>query len=134
MSCFDTTKLGARDTLAVPGGHNQLTVDSAKVGASGKFSQNKTTTRRTTDQFLKKGTGTAGQSGTAQRRARDKEVEEDMRAKHAVLESGRVQKSTSARSNPPNTQCRIFYERGDLPIQLGEPELFLPDRDLTFPF
>merc|ERR1712070_1070220 len=77
-------------------------------------SRTKSTERKTPNNYLKKGTGTGGLA--------------DTEAKSMMLKSSkaltRTQKNPSqagafkTRCNPPNTDLRRFYERGDLPVQL----------------
>ena len=89
-----------------PGGHDLL--PTKKIDPSA-FSQAKQMTRVTTDEFLRKGTGTGGTLVTPK--------------KGAAAPAGPTKKivdyqAFAERPNPPNTEFRRFYERGDLPVQI----------------
>lgn len=110
-SAFDTTS--ATNPKQRAGGHqmNRSTVDPSAFG------QEKITKQKTPSNFLKRGTGTGGrapsESRTVYREAQD--MEKDL-AYSSTKKKG-IKKATQARANPPNTDLRRFYERGDLPIQ-----------------
>jgi hypothetical protein len=108
-SCFDRTAAVAGDVR--PGGHIQL---DNKINVSA-FSFSKETKRKQPGTFMKRGTGTGGLSFTL----RTKMVQEQQEEERAALPQKRVQRgSIMARPNPPNSEFRRFYERGDLPIAI----------------
>jgi len=113
-SCFDTSTNVYRKSNRA-GGHARINENQVQgaLNSSQAFDISKTSQRQTTREYLKKGTGDAGASGTF--RKRDQEVENNKPKGHAVL-SNRA--AFERRPNPPNTELRKFYERGDLPIQL----------------
>lgn len=99
-SAFDSTNVGV--IKARPGVDECAAMPDVDVSA---FSMSRRTTRKTADSFTKKGTGSGGtlikpKNGPA---------------KKPLTFS---KKATSRRSNPPNTEFRRFYERGDLPVQI----------------
>jgi hypothetical protein len=103
-SCFDTTNI--QTIKERPGGHDLL--PTKKIDPSA-FSQSKMTSRVTTDAFMRKGTGTGGTLVIPK--------------KAAEAAKGPTKKiidyqAFAERPNPPNTEFRRFYERGDLPVQI----------------
>jgi len=88
------------------------------------FSDNtKTTIRKAPCSFTRKGTGSGGLADSEAKRLQQ-EKSEELKAlgKDDWMTFRRpksyVPKATEVRDNPPNTEFRTFYERGDLPIQL----------------
>lgn len=121
-SCFDTTNRNGTGDLKVAGGHDRVNEEAASVAAlrEGVFSEAKSTERNLPTNFLKKGTGDAGQSGTSRKgQVESQKARSGGNGNHIVLKGrAKLKKSTEARCNNPNTQLRTFYERGDLPIQV----------------
>lgn len=109
-SCFDRT--AAVDDAIRPGGHIP-TKQAVDVSA---FSFSRKTSRRVPGNFVKKGTGTGGLSGTL----RSKMVSEAQSEEAARSGSSKklVRMAYQPRANPPNSEFRRFYERGDLPIAI----------------
>lgn len=103
-SAFDTTTLTGVE--ARPGEHIRRKDDDIDIAA---FTGRTITTKPDPKRPLAKGTGTGG---TLTRRDVDGASETKGEAKR------RGQRSTSKRSNPPNSEFRRFYERGDLPISV----------------
>jgi len=103
-SCFDTTNI--QTIKERPGGHDLL--PAKKIDPSA-FSQAKQTARATTDEFLRKGTGTGGTLVIPKKGAEP--------AKGPTKKIIDFQ-AFAERPNPPNTEFRRFYERGDLPVQI----------------
>jgi len=108
-SCFDSTH-GVAAT-AIAGGHSVTHVAPAALpkynpsGTTGVFSY----TAPTTDplNFTKKGSGGGGMTSSL-----------NSGAKPVATFSPPRAGAYKRRNNPPNTQFRRFYERGDLPIQI----------------
>jgi len=120
---LDTTDHRGLADLRPPGGHNRIDETAAIKAAEkhGVFCAEKHTLRQTPDIYLKKGQGTAGQSGTMQKKQLESEKKNSGgNARHVVLDNPKlkVPKATQPRANPVNSELRRFYERGDLPIQL----------------
>mmetsp|Transcript_21067 Transcript_21067/g.21763 ORF Transcript_21067/g.21763 Transcript_21067/m.21763 type:complete len:301 (+) Transcript_21067:88-990(+) len=91
-----------------PGGH--FSGPSYPIDVSA-FSHSKKTTKVDPHDYVKKGTGLGGTVITPTLRA----------ASPPRTSSPKRRSSNSAfapRANPPNTELRRFYERGDLPIQI----------------
>lgn len=105
-SAFDTTDIGR--ILTRPGGHDSVPTKHVDAGA---FSYRKKTTKIDPNSFQKRGTGTGGMLVRAQ-----------TSPTRSVSPSKAPKIETFAaycpRANPPNTELRRFYERGDLPIQI----------------
>ena len=103
-SCFDTTK---RLSYKSSG---SIDLASPPLPADGAFSSNKPVTRPSPSQFLCKGTGVGGHSGVEARNAivKSRPPKSERRKSKPI--------SMVERPNPPNTEFRKFYERGDLPI------------------
>jgi len=88
------------------GGHDKLPPRPIDISA---FSHSKKIQTVSPDNFQKKGTGTGGTVALV--------------PAQAPSESKKLPKEIAApafcpRPNPPNTELRRFYERGDLPVQL----------------
>jgi len=110
-SAFETTT--AVNPSMRPGGH---TLGTEKA-VSDAFYGGKQTTRKTPGGYLKRGTGTGGCADTEAKRLETQKLEEsgDGAFRPAPkLRAGAFEE----RCNPPNTEFRRFYERGDLPIQI----------------
>mmetsp|Transcript_4282 Transcript_4282/g.12475 ORF Transcript_4282/g.12475 Transcript_4282/m.12475 type:complete len:306 (-) Transcript_4282:408-1325(-) len=106
-SPFDATVI---DTKARAGGHEGIPAPNVDVSA---FSLSKATFRHETTNFLKKGTGLGGTLRSPGSSSPD--------AASMALAMGESKRSFAAykeRPNPPNTEFRRFYERGDLPVQV----------------
>jgi len=114
-SAFDTTKVNPVKNRV--GGHemNKQGVDPAAFGGE------KLTKTKTPNNYTRKGTGTGGVAPSASRQAYAEKKTEDERSARStanVSSNGKPKNAFQARANPANTQFRIFYERGDLPIQI----------------
>jgi hypothetical protein len=113
-SCFDTTQ--PSDARLRPGGHSQ-TKQRIDVSA---FSLEKTVGKPRPGMFIKRGTGTGGLAPVE-----SKTINEEKALVVAYVTkthtSGKAPKKQAfmARANPPNTEFRRFYERGDLPISVN---------------
>lgn len=144
-SCFDATNTSGITIKDRPGGHGALPVKPVDVRA---FSFDRVTERRTPSTFLKKGTGTGGKIASPPKDDPppifpDENVtpkkhggrgggvggmmddgstgatDEDVSATTAAITSRQIEFSAFVeRPNPPNTEFRRFYERGDLPVQI----------------
>lgn len=120
-SCFDATN--AHHITVQPGGHDALPKNELDVSA---FSFSRKIERRSPKQFMRRGTGTGG---TLRPPTKD-ETPPDFPDENVTPSPGRrlstdrirnpKQKKTAfmERPNPPNTEFRRFYERGDLPVQI----------------
>jgi len=111
-SVFDTTDIAKIKERA--GTHECVPRRLADVGA---FSIRRQTDRPDPASFQKKYTGTGG---TLQAKPvaplSDPEIQQDkLKRKQSKMH---VFPAFSARPNPPNTELRRYYERGDLPIQI----------------
>lgn len=81
------------------------------------FSSDKKVVKANPQQWLKRGTGTGGTAPTESRNTYESAVA--AAASDAIVtKPARIKKATQVRANPPNTEFRKFYERGDLPIQI----------------
>lgn len=107
-SPFDTTDIG-RITIR-PGGHDNLPVRDVNPSA---FSYSKRTTRPEPTSFVRKHTGNGGMLGQTgaplSPSNRDRETRPPKSQQFGAY---------CPRPNPPNTELRRFYERGDLPVQI----------------
>jgi len=105
-SCFDTTNIARIKERA--GSHD--TVPAKRIDPSA-FSLSKHTGRKTPVDYLKKGTGTGGTLVMP-------------KGEFFEMENGHNEKKImkypafAERPNPPNSEFRRFYERGDLPVQI----------------
>lgn len=109
-SAFDTTRLSKSGQLVRAGAHSMT---SAPV-ASAAFNSSAALKRKgTRPRPLRKG---HGHGGTLNR----KEVESKMQEKSKSATSSSPPKAAAfkRRPNPPNTELRRFYERGDLPLNI----------------
>lgn len=110
-SCFDTTSAGGL-VLVRPGGHESLPMKSVEPTA---FSISKVASKPDPRNFQRKQTGMGGTL-----------VKHGPKAAPLDFGGGPVGGGSAAKSkeafvrrpNPPNTEFRRFYERGDLPIQI----------------
>lgn len=101
-SPFDTTKT---TTTVRAGGHDTIPTRPTDISA---FSLSREIERPDPHNFTKKGTGSGGTI---------------ISKKDAPAPAKKLPKSLSSpafaeRPNPPNTELRRFYERGDLPVQI----------------
>lgn len=105
-ACFDKTQLC--NPKFRPGGHKRIETEP-DIQA---FSSMKTIKMETPSEYLKKGAGSGGQAGKVAiviEEGKRGEIPEPVK-----ISAGAFKK----RDNPPNTDFRKFYERGDLPIQI----------------
>lgn len=103
-SCFDSTDLQKINSRA--GGHESLPRKQADPSA---FSMSRRTARETPGNYLKRGTGTGGSDVLP-----PKPEALPSKPKLKVVDY----QAFAERPNPPNTEFRRFYERGDLPVQV----------------
>ena len=104
-SAFDTTNM--QTITQRPGGHHLGPGMDADVGA---FSFSKKASKSTGPKdFVRKGTGSGGTVVVKV------DNEQPSSPKRSPKKS---QNAFAPRPNPPNTELRRFYERGDLPIQI----------------
>ena len=141
-SAFDATNFEAIKSKA--GGHETVPRRDIDVSA---FSLSKKTNRMSPLEFTKKRTGNGGTM-----LPKPEPTPSAFERAEAASLSRKPKMLTApafcARPNPPNTELRRFYERGDLPIQIGKagtsersfscrpPALcipFNPFNKLTFP-
>ncbi|CAM9340964.1 unnamed protein product [Discosporangium mesarthrocarpum] len=126
-SPFDATPIHAIQLR--PGGHDTLPAKPIDVSA---FSYSKQTARPGPQVFLKRGTGNGGtmvplsqsESSSTPKKEQTRSIPKktklrdfQVRNQHFFREKIATFKS-SWRPNPPNTEFRRFYERGDLPVQI----------------
>lgn len=134
-SCFDATN--SRQIKVRPGGHETLPHKDLDVSA---FCFNKKTERKTPTKFIRKGTGSGGTLKPPKKDETPLEFPDEnvngspsSSSSHTIPTSRRLstdkihhpnQKRKAdfpafmERPNPPNTEFRRFYERGDLPVQI----------------
>ena len=100
-----------------PGGHNDLPVKPVDVSA---FSFNKRTTKKIPNDFQRKHTGTGGTLASPKNEDNPPDFpDENVICPKEVKQKRKVEFSAFVeRPNPPNTEFRRFYERGDLPVQI----------------
>ncbi|CAM9256433.1 unnamed protein product [Scytosiphon promiscuus] len=122
-SPFDATPI--HSIKLRPGGHDTLPAKPIDVSA---FSYSKRTAHQSPHSFLKRGTGNGGTvipfgsgdesaaSGGAKKG--DGGARAAARAAAAKKTKMRDFQAFAERPNPPNTEFRRFYERGDLPVQI----------------
>merc|ERR1719178_273671 len=101
-SCFDSTDIEGGKGRA--GGHESLPKKTVDVSA---FSLSKKTMKKGPNGFMKKGTGSAATGA----------FPEDEAGPTGTTKLDNFQ-AFAERPNPPNTEFRRFYERGDLPVQV----------------
>ena len=127
-SCFDTTNTSRISIKSQPGGHGAIPAKPVDVEA---FSFDRITQPRSPANFLKRGTGTGGRITSPPRDETkpefpDENVDAAFNKKGAAAGGGERQNKSRKiefsafveRPNPPNTEFRRFYERGDLPVQI----------------
>ena len=131
-SCFDTTNSKNVNV----GGHDAL---PQKVIDESAFCFNKKTERKTPTKFMRRGTGSGGTLRPPNRDEAPPEFPDEnvVTSSSSVsdqkgprrLSTDRVRNPNQQRNksdfpafmerpNPPNTEFRRFYERGDLPVQI----------------
>eukprot|EP01029_Cantina_marsupialis_P012926 TRINITY_DN2862_c0_g1_i1.p1 TRINITY_DN2862_c0_g1~~TRINITY_DN2862_c0_g1_i1.p1 ORF type:complete len:220 (-),score=50.28 TRINITY_DN2862_c0_g1_i1:83-691(-) len=102
-SCFDSTAVTKQTTLLRPGQHAVVKENPDPCA----FGMHRETIRHTTESFLKKKTGTGGTS-----------TKNVSASKPAGAKAPPKAGAFVRRPNPPNTELRRFYERGDLPCHI----------------
>lgn len=107
-SPFDAT-LPVSGTVRA-GGH--VPVSQTGDGDAAAFALSKRTTKIDPHDYLKRGTGNGGKVAT---RMPDSQTPPSSPSKTKRTFAGTA---FAPRPNPPNTELRRFYERGDLPIQI----------------
>jgi len=111
-SAFDTTEIAKITTRA--GSHENVPSKSIDVSA---FSFSKRTSKMSPTEFTRKGSGNGGTMVP-----KPEKVLTPFEAAETKSLSRQPKLLTAAafcpRPNPPNTELRRFYERGDLPIQI----------------
>lgn len=113
-SCFDKTR---EPTLVRPGQHVPVRAQADPNVFNGAH---KTTAYKAPNQFQKKGTTVLGKK-TIYLSSADKNQDGTLSlGKYSAQQRKKTLKSgsTKPRANPPNTEFRRMYERGDLPIQI----------------
>lgn len=108
---FDCTVVSAKAKRA--GEHSQTTETVDRSA----FSFDRELVRKTPDQFLKKGTGTACLAPGESLRIMSEKLESEQGQKARKKGPG-ISGAFKPRANPPDTEFRRFYERGDLPFQV----------------
>ena len=105
-SLFDTTRTRAD---AAPGRH---TLNKTPIDGSA-FTGSKTVGKPNPKKFLKRGGGVGGKKPTPSPLVSSGKV--------TIINNTKKKKpeSQARRANPPNTDFRKFYERGDLPVQVN---------------
>ena len=105
-SAFDSTNMNSITQRA--GGHHHGPGVESDVGA---FSFSKKAAKSAGPSgFMHKGTGSGGTVVV--------KVESDVPSSPSKHSPKRTHTAFAPRPNPPNTELRLFYERGDLPIQI----------------
>lgn len=111
-SPLDATDFAAISTRA--GGHDTVPKPTAEISA---FSHSKKINKPNPNSHLKSRTGTGGTllpKPVAEKTAFEVAAEKSQSRKPKMVTAA----AFCARPNPPNTDLRRFYERGDLPIQI----------------
>ncbi|CAM9538606.1 unnamed protein product [Ascophyllum nodosum] len=100
-----------------PGGHDILAAKPIDVSA---FSYSKRTAQRNPRSFLKRGTGNGGTAVPQSLEEPSKKKENVQAATRTPSKKSKLRdfQAFAERPNPPNTEFRRFYERGDLPVQI----------------
>jgi len=111
-SAFDTTEIGKIKTRA--GSHDIIPVREIDASA---FSFSKNTGSPKAGSFVKKGDGNGG---TMVPKPKPVLTSAEMAQSKSASRKPKLltHPAFCARPNPPNTELRRFYERGDLPIQI----------------
>mmetsp|Transcript_28855 Transcript_28855/g.42515 ORF Transcript_28855/g.42515 Transcript_28855/m.42515 type:complete len:312 (-) Transcript_28855:493-1428(-) len=114
-SCFDATNIDK--IKGRPGGHDELPNKPLDVSA---FSYSKSTHKKVPSKFMRKGTGAGGTLKPPKRNYAPPEFpDENVSPKEKRHSQKAIDFSAFCqRPNPPNTEFRRFYERGDLPVQI----------------
>lgn len=123
-SCFDATN--SKHIKVRPGGHEALPKKPLDVSA---FSFSKKTGRKTPDQFIRRGTGPGGTLRPSKKYETPPEFPDEYVTPPCRVLTDKNNNSRPVnkkldfqafleRPNPPNTEFRRFYERGDLPVQI----------------
>lgn len=97
-----------------PGGHEALPV---KPIDEKSFTFDKITERKTPKNFMKKRSGTGGTLTVPKKEVSSIIPLEPASPKQKITKSMKFS-AFAERPNPPNTEFRRFYERGDLPVQI----------------
>jgi hypothetical protein len=99
-----------------PGGHDALPVRPVDVSA---FSYNKKTEKKSPQKFQRRMTGTGGTLAPPKNNDRPPEFPDESVSPKGKVKNRKVEFCAFVeRPNPPNTEFRRFYERGDLPVQI----------------
>lgn len=106
-SAFDATVI---KPSARAGGHAPAAAADVDAAAFSGFTA---TSRTTPTEFLKRGAGAGGTTVSAKLRA-----DAETKAEGVVHKGPPRAHAYEKRPNPPNTELRRFYERGDLPISI----------------
>jgi len=109
---FDCTVVSANAKRA--GDHSQTT---GTVDRSA-FSFDRELVRKTPDHFLKKGTGTACLAPGESTRIMSEKLQMEQQGAPPKRKGPGISGAFKPRANPPDTEFRRFYERGDLPFQV----------------
>ncbi|CAM9752537.1 unnamed protein product [Chrysoparadoxa australica] len=112
-SPFDATPVDR--ILQKAGGHDTLPSKAIDVSA---FSHSKRTNKPVPQEFLKRGTGSGGMMPKSLQA--NGPVSPKKKKVNSVVKKTKMvdYQAFAQRPNPPNTQLRRFYERGDLPVQV----------------
>jgi len=110
-SCFDATNTGGL-TLVRAGGHDNRAVKGIDPSA---FSMSKQVARPVPSNFQRKQTG---MGGTLVKPMKAAPLDFGGGPVGGYAKGGKSRDAFMKRPNPPNTEFRRFYERGDLPIQI----------------
>lgn len=107
-TCFDTIIINTQDR---PGGHPHVEVNSELAA----FSDFKPTEKPSPKNFLLSHTGNGGQRPFTPYEKR--EFEQKHRSER-VLKGPPCARAYMRRANPPNTDFRRYYDRGDIPVKV----------------
>lgn len=110
-SCFDATNTGGL-VLVRPGGHDNRAVKSIDPSA---FSMSKQVAKPIPSNFQRKQTG---MGGTLVKPLKAAPLDFGGGPVGGYAKGAKSKEAFLRRPNPPNTEFRRFYERGDLPIQI----------------
>jgi len=84
------------------------------------FSHCKKVTKPQPGSFLRKQNGVGGHSPFYAKKTVNERLEERHDVTHVLFQKKPVKKAYKKRHNPPNTEFRRFYERGDLPVHVDQ--------------
>jgi len=113
-SCFDATNTGR--IKCRPGGHDALPVKPVDESA---FSFSKSTSKKNPTMYQRKGTGSGGTLTSPKQDSTPLEFPDENVCPKEGFKNRKIEFSAFVeRPNPPNTEFRRFYERGDLPVQI----------------